>query len=166
MGKIYDELMKLNLNEEAAAPPAKIEATAKETARTAASFVEKDITKRGHAEALFSRMGIGKEHSVYVNGRDAYDKDVRGFRALVAEARKEGIPVVAAGDGHYWIADVTDPEDRELIERQIASLTSRAYKTLDAAQAMKEAMSGRYMPKHNFDVYTHKMRGEEADYDG
>lgn len=166
MGKIYDELMKLNLNEEAAAPPAKIEATAssEETANAAASSTEKNITKRGHAEALFARMGVGRSSSVYVNGRDAYDKDVRAFRALVAEARKEGIPVVAAGDGRYWIADVTDPEDRELIERQIASLTSRAYETLNAAQAMKEAMSGRYMPKSNFDVYTHKMHRE--DYDG
>ena len=166
MGKIYDELMKLNLNEEAAAPPAKIEATAssEETADTAASSTEKNNTKRSIAETTFARMGVGKEHAVYVYGRDAYDKDVREFRSLVAQARKEGIPVVAAGDGRYWIADVTDPEDRGLIERQIASLTSRAYKTLDAAQAMKEAMSGRYMPQNNFAVYTHKMHRE--DYDG
>ena len=124
----------------AAAGPAKIiaAATPEEPTATVSPSHANDTTP-SWAETRFAAMGVGRKHAVYVNSGDAYDKDTREFKRLVAQERKAGTPIISGRDCYYWIADMTDERDRDALEHQINSLLSRARELERAAYAMKDA---------------------------
>lgn len=131
--------MKFGKEKMTAGAPAKMKPTVTGEQTKPAAPLYEYITAKSWAESVFARMGKGRQNAVYVNGRDAYDLDVRAFKKMIADARKNGVPIVSGRDGTYWIADMDDPEDREAVEHQIRSLLSRAREIEAAAYAMADA---------------------------
>lgn len=126
---------------ETAAKPAKTIAAAGGTKEPtqAVPFNANNITK-ARAQAIFDRMGTGRNNSVYISRRED-DQLAREWRRLVSDARKAGIPVVAGMDHTYWIADATDYIDRMVMIDQAERLEGMAREASKAAAGIREALA-------------------------
>lgn len=60
----------------------------------------------------------------------------RQFRQAVSEERQAGVPVVAAGHGSYYIADLSRPREREELIKCLKPLHTSALSTIAMIRAV------------------------------
>lgn len=89
---------------------------------------------KSHAEVLFDKIQTGRANALKVSN------SFTAFRALVAEANKNGDCIINNGDGYYRPGSDDEEELKHYLYREL----HRADEITDKVYAMKEAYYGRY----------------------
>lgn len=91
-------------------------------------------SEKSEAEMLFDKIGTGKESALRVPNR------FTDFRALVAEANKNGDCIINTGGGYYRPGPDDEPELMYYLYRELR----RAKSINEKVDAMRETYYGRY----------------------
>lgn len=98
------------------------------------------------AEKQFMKIGTGKSQAVKMSHRDNNNSTARAFRLLVQRANANGDCIINDGDGAgYYRPNLEDEKELDAAKRYIRSLNAKAMTMQNTAQAMAEAIGGRYM---------------------
>lgn len=89
---------------------------------------------KSEAEMLFDRIETGRAHALKVPNRNT------DFRALVAEANRNGDCIINNGEGYYR----PGPEDEKELTYYLFRELRRAKAINDKVDAMRESYYGRY----------------------
>lgn len=97
--------------------------------------------ERMEAEMLFDRIGTGKSRAVHISHRDNSNVTARRFREMVADARKEGDPIINEADGSgYYRPDMNNDDEADAARHFCRSLMSRAKNLEQSAHGIADAL--------------------------
>lgn len=95
------------------------------------------------ADRIIERILDGA--TVKVSCRDNNDYLQRLVRAKISEARQSGIPILVTTEGYR----LAGPDDKDEVDRLVASMMHRANEIMDAAMGMAHGYKFDYMEVHN-----------------
>lgn len=92
---------------------------------------------RSHAQILFDRIRVGRDHAVRRPGDPNID---RAFRQLIETANKSGDCIINLGEGYFRPGE----EDEMDVRQYLTAELHRAKELYDKIDSMREAYYGRY----------------------